>query len=453
MQKRAWFGKREEAAPTGQGVAGKAMSHACRFCGKTEGDIPFKQCSGCKAVRYCSKACQADHWKEHKTLFQAISTLADQNYREDRERLQTFVSHLSPQEHAQVIRLVGRKCTVKCLLNGVETKALWDTGAQVSIIPSNWVRKFYPGTDVRNIAELLGMGGLDLKTANGTDLPYKGWVELTFSLAEENSQCSLQVPFLVAKDSLDMPIVGFNVIEEITKQPVDCASAGVGESVVDALSSSLTCVENEKVEALVNLIKTESAQELCSIKSRKQEKLIPKGQSVIVSCRAAIGPVGKVPVLFELDPDSSYPSDLEIPETQLTVTGASTCRVNIRVDNPSKHDVALKGRTVLGRLQQVKSVTPLEVKVKETPFPTADGPSTVDMSSESGSSSNCCTEQSKEEGDFEIKKLPCSHIHSVDTEELSEEQKTIVTIVRKMLDEKEESFSQTDDDVGRAEEL
>ena len=80
-----------------------------------------------------------------------------------------------------MIRLVGRKCAVKCLLNGVETEALWDTGDQVSIIPSNWVRKSYPGTDVRNIAELLGMGGLDLKTANGTDLPYKGWVELTFS--------------------------------------------------------------------------------------------------------------------------------------------------------------------------------------------------------------------------------------------------------------------------------
>ena len=136
-----------------------------------------------------------------------------------------------------------------------------------------------------------------------------------------------------------MPIVGFNVIEEITKQPVDCASAGVGESVVDALSSSLTGVEREKVDALVDLIETESAQELCSIKSRKQDTLIPKGQSVIVSCRAATGPVGKVPLLFELDPDSSYPSDLEIPETQLTVTSASTCRVNIRVDNPSKHDV------------------------------------------------------------------------------------------------------------------
>ena len=34
MQERARFGKRAQAAPTGQGVAGKAMSHACRFCGK-----------------------------------------------------------------------------------------------------------------------------------------------------------------------------------------------------------------------------------------------------------------------------------------------------------------------------------------------------------------------------------------------------------------------------------
>ena len=246
-----------------------------------------------------------------------------------------------------------------------------------------------------------------------------------------------------------MPIVGFNVIE-ITKQPVDCASAGVGESVVDALSSSLTGVERENADALVDLIKTESPQELCSIKFRKQDTLIHKGKSVIVSCRAATGPVGKVPLLFELDPDSSYPSDLEIPETQLTVTSASTCRVNIRVDNPSKHDVVLKGRTVLGRPQQVKSITPLEVKLNETHVPTADGPSRVDISSESESSSNCCTEQRKEEEDFEIKKPPCSHIPSVDSEQLSEEQKTIV---RKMLEEEAQSFSQTDDDVGRAEEL
>ena len=56
----------------------------------------------------------------------------------------------------------------------------------------------------------------------------------------------------------------------------------------------------------------------------------------------------------------------------------------------------------------------------------------------------------KEVEGFEIKQPPCSYIPSIDTEELSEEQKTIV---RKMLEEEAESFSQTDDDVGRAEDL
>jgi hypothetical protein len=61
------------------------------------------------------------------------------------------------------------------------------------------------------------MDGLDLKAANGTDLPYEGWVELTFNLIEDDFDHSVKVPFLIAKDFLDMPIVGFNVIEEITK--------------------------------------------------------------------------------------------------------------------------------------------------------------------------------------------------------------------------------------------
>ena len=133
------------------------------------------------------------------------------------EKTGVFVSHLSPQEHAWVVRLVGHKCTVKCLLDGLETNALWDTGAQVSIISQSWLKQCLPGCDIRDIAELLGMDGLDLKAANGTDLPYEDWVELTFNLIRDDFYHTIKVPFLIAKDSLDMPIVGCNVIEEITK--------------------------------------------------------------------------------------------------------------------------------------------------------------------------------------------------------------------------------------------
>jgi len=252
------------------------------------------------------------------------------------------VSNLSPQEHARVVRLVGRKCTVKCLLNGLETDALWDAGAQVSIISHSWLKQCLPGCDIRDIAELLGMDELDLKAPNGADLPYEGWVELTFNLIEDDFDHTVKVPFLIAKDSLDMAIVGFNVIEEITKLFESGSSARVNGLLVDVLTSSLTGVERGKVEALVQFITSEPAKELATVKSRKQDTVIPRGQSVIVLCRAAVGPVGKLPVLFELDPNQSWPSGLEIPWTQVTVAGGSRCGVNIRLDNPTKNDITLE---------------------------------------------------------------------------------------------------------------
>jgi len=126
----------------------------------------------------------------------------------------------------------------------------------------------------------------------------------------------------------------------------------------------------------------------------------------------------------------------------VTVAGGSTCRVNIHVDNPTKHDITLKGRTILGHLQQVKSVTPLEVKLKEENSPSihVEESPNVDMPEQ------CVNEGSN----MTCEEQPCSYIPDIDTKDLTEEQRLIV---RKMLAEEAESFSKTDDDVGRAEEL
>lgn len=97
------------------------------------------------------------------------------------------------------------------------------------------------------------------------------------------------------------------------------------------------------MEALVQLIKSEPAKVLSIAKSRKQDTVTPRGQSVIVPSRDALGPASKLPVFFELDPNQSWPTGLEISETQVTVAGGSTCRVNIRVNNPTEHDITLKG--------------------------------------------------------------------------------------------------------------
>ncbi|GFR70956.1 MYND finger [Elysia marginata] len=51
-------------------VEGDVMSEpstVCNFCGKTSTE-PLKRCSRCLAVSYCSKQCQRDDFKDHKSF-------------------------------------------------------------------------------------------------------------------------------------------------------------------------------------------------------------------------------------------------------------------------------------------------------------------------------------------------------------------------------------------------
>ena len=63
---------------------------------------------------------------------------------------------------------------------------------------------------MRDISELNDCE-LDVTAANGTFIPYKGFVELTFELKTE--QDAILVPFLVTTDDILLPLIGYNVIE------------------------------------------------------------------------------------------------------------------------------------------------------------------------------------------------------------------------------------------------
>ena len=73
-----------------------------------------------------------------------------------------------------------------------------------------------------------------------------------------------------------------------------------------------------------------------------------------------------VPVLFEPDELPRWPTGLEIYETLKTVKKGSVSRVDIEVHNTSDHDITLPRRTLPGRLQLIKYVTPMEVKLAST---------------------------------------------------------------------------------------
>ena len=206
-------GKRETAIPNmGQGLAEETKaSNLCNGCGERLDQCNILwRCSCCKLMVYCGKDCQKAHWPEHKILCNAIKHEIEQktpktNYTSSG----IFVSHLTPKQHAKVISLVGRRCAIKARLNEKVVQILWDTGAQVSMISTSFIREHFPNLLIRDVGDLLD-GDLNLTAANGSDIPYRGWVELDLQIGD--SEHVLSGPLLVTDEKVRVPLVGFNVI-------------------------------------------------------------------------------------------------------------------------------------------------------------------------------------------------------------------------------------------------
>ena len=276
-----------------------------------------------------------------------------------------YVTHLTPRQHTTVAKLVGKRCIINCKLNELETETLWDTGAQVSVPPKRWVAEQFSGIKLRNIDELVGQGvEIELKAANGTDIPCSGWIELEFKLmsgVDVKNNCAITVPFLASpSEEVNCVILDFNVIEEMLNSN-DMNDKDTAELLLSMMKASFM-KKPQRVEVLVNFIQSNvlNSGDLCSVKTSKRDTLIPRGETKVVQCRANINATpGKFPVLFEPDIEPLLMSDLEVNRALLNVPGGASCKVGIQVSNSTNHDIVLKNRTVLGKLQLVKSVTPL----------------------------------------------------------------------------------------------
>ena len=86
-----------------------------------------------------------------------------------------FPSQLSPIEHQKLVRLVGMRCEVECMLSALQTLALWDTGAMVSAVSSDWLKKHFPELEIRSIEELVEEQ-VNITAANQKAMECLGWV-------------------------------------------------------------------------------------------------------------------------------------------------------------------------------------------------------------------------------------------------------------------------------------
>jgi hypothetical protein len=130
---------------------------------------------------------------------------------------------------------------VDCHLNDISVSALWDTGAQVCLISSSFLRPHLPNSEIRPVNELLTTG-LVLTSASNDEIPFEGWTELEFRLGKSISV--LRVAFLISDSpSLVRPIIGFNVIQYYVngegKSALDGAIPDLSAKSVNSVTKSL----------------------------------------------------------------------------------------------------------------------------------------------------------------------------------------------------------------------
>lgn len=354
----------------------------------------------------------------------------------------TYASHLSLHRQAKLRALIGKKCMVDCFFEGVATQALWDTGSQVTIINESWKKANLPHIRLRSIEELLGEDEtLVGKAANQTPIPFAGWVQLKFKLSSKGDpKPELDVPVLVSSQPgvAEPPIIGYNVIEHLVmngmEQHPDITPAVVREAF------SIDC---KKADVLIHIVQSRDQNDKEGVvKVGRLKTVIPAGQTREVKCTVRTGPLStKQDVLFEPDEIRKWPEGLNLTETVIGLQKGNWSRITIPVTNESNHDITLTPRTVLGQLQQVKAIYPVDVRPASATEHTAKSDST--------GGDRACTASTPEYGKRETRQLytctPDSWDPPVSVDHLTPDQQAKV---KQMLREECAAFSKDDSDVG-----
>ena len=252
---------------------------------------------------------------------------------------------------------------VQCHLDNRPVEALWDSGAQASLINNDWRKQHLPHSTVRPLSELLGAEPLVALAANGSEIPYDGWVETEFYLdCDTHPEKTLLVPMLVSSDPnvAEQPIIGFNVIEEVVSK------WGKRQSKLQNIHkiSRIFSVSVGTAKSMLKLLQTpDSNQSVGTVQTGKRGIRCAGEQITTTFVRAHVGAqFAGESLLFVPSVSSQLPEGLVIQEGLVTVSEERFAYIPVSVANTSKLDIALIPRTILGHLEEIKTVYPVTVE-------------------------------------------------------------------------------------------
>ena len=144
----------------------------------------------------------------------------------------------------------------------------YGTCAQVSIISIQLFQQHFKNISIRQLSELLD-AKLNLTAVNGSVIPCIGWVEVRVKLilpSSHSNQGELIVPFLATSETLDCPVLGYNVTEELVNQD---------QNSKPIIYKSFPQTESTKLDALVNFIQNSTSGAIFKVRTGRKNVMVP----------------------------------------------------------------------------------------------------------------------------------------------------------------------------------
>ncbi len=355
------LGKLEQVAGEGPQVTceKKAPDKFCLNCLKPAAKL--MSCEVCDSGWFCSKACSQVHvmvHEDHKKYCEIISSVQQIEYSKQLNNCinVTDSEKLPFKLKKKLISLVGEKPMAKLFLDGVEVDGLWDTGAMVSMLDTDFIQENFPGAKIQPIEEFVQHKTLKVNTANQSQLKIDGVVVLEVS-TERGGEGLFRVPFLVTSDKLSCPIIGYNTIEYLVMnyKNIDLPLS---------LSNIINCLSVENAGVVVDVITAGGEISEISREAKISKRYtIPAKSSLKIRCKVKdfkfSNNFNKAIVFSPLE-ELCIENDLVFFDS-VDILKKNRKFVDIVVYNPSPADVVVeKGKTV-GTVSDVAAAFTLPV--------------------------------------------------------------------------------------------
>ena len=388
-------------------------------------------CTACRSVHYCGKQCQKSDWKKHKMLCNTISGMAKERDEKIEEKC-SFVSHVTPKVKQKLIQLVGERCMIECEIAGYIDDALWDTGAQVSLICEKWLAKLGIDIEIKSLESLIGTEAIKLSGAGGRNIPYLGYVTLPVLLKGRTEP--LDVPFLVTEADLSSPIIGYNVIKAVADNEEK------NHEFFKGLSHVAVC-------EVMKLLADPDSDHLSYAKMVKTGHVVRKKSSSVVTLKINTVHVEKrTPVIFEpsLECQLLFDDRLVFGEQLIMLKKGVNQKIKVSVVNTSDKDLEIPARMIIGDVEMVSTVTPMAVRLKDN----SDSVRVVESSTDK---TECECNEVELEVESEEKYLKLKQqLQEIDLNHLDKE---VQEKVRNMLWRKKAAFVSDNGEIGEAKDL